>query len=114
MQPVLYHHGIPQRRDLLRLEKRAWLAGLALPAAAREQITISLAVIDALDLALVPLDLDLRAYARKQPGCGALVDQIYGVGGLIAVTILAEVGDPRRFHELPGCRALQRPGHHRL
>jgi transposase len=97
MQAVLYHHGIPQRRGLLSLEKRAWLAGLELPAAAREQLTIALHMIDALDLQLVPLDLDLRAYARKQPGCGALVDQIYGVGGLIAVTILAELGDARRF-----------------
>jgi len=96
MQPVLYHR-IPQRRDLLSLEKRAWMAGLALSAAAREQITISLEIIDALDLQLVPFDLDLRADARKQTGCRALIDQIYGVGSLVAVTILAEVGDARRF-----------------
>ncbi len=97
IQAVLYHHGIAQRRDLLTLEKRGWLAALKLPAAAREQITISLAIIDALDLQLVPFDLDLRAYARKQSGCRALIDQIYGVGGLVAVTILAELGDTRRF-----------------
>ena len=97
MQAVLYHHGIAQRRDLLTLEKREWMDGLALPAAAREQITISLQIIDALDLQLAPFDLDLRAYARKQPGCRALSDQIYGVGGLVAVTILAELGDARRF-----------------
>src|SRR6202020_3312371 len=42
-------------------------------------------------------DVDLRAYARKQTGCRALIDQIYGVGGLVAVTILAELGDTRRF-----------------
>jgi len=69
MQAVLYHHGIAQRRDLLTLEKREWLAGLKLPAAAREQITIALHLIDALDLQLVPFDVNLRAYARKQPGC---------------------------------------------
>jgi transposase len=97
MQAVLYHHGIAQRRDLLTLEKREWMARLALPAAAREQINISLQIIDALDLQLVPFDLDLRAYARKQTGCRALIDQIYGVGGLVAVTILAELGDTRRF-----------------
>ncbi len=39
----------------------------------------------------------LRAYARKQPGCRALIDQIYGVGELTAITILAELGDARRF-----------------
>ena len=78
---VLYHHGVRQQRDLLTLERREWLAGLTLPAAAREQLTIALSVIDALDLKLVPFDGDLRAYARKQPGTRALIDQIYGVGG---------------------------------
>jgi transposase len=104
MQAVLYHHGVPQRRDLLTLEKRAWMAGLTPPAAAREQIDISLQIIDALDLQLVPLDLDLRAYARKQPGCGALVDQIYGVGGLIvkhqaATDPVTGLANHRTFHE---------------
>jgi transposase len=97
MQAVLYHHRFPQQRNLLTLEKREWLGALKLPAAAREQLTISLHMIDAVDLQLVGFDLDLRAYARKQPGCRALIDQIYGVGGLVAVTILAELGDPRRF-----------------
>ena len=97
MQAVLYHHGFPQRRDLLSLERREWLAGLSLPAAAREQINISLQIIDALDLQLVPFDQALRAYARKQTGCRTLVREIYGVGELTAVTILAELGDPRRF-----------------
>jgi transposase len=98
MHSVLYHHGFPQQRNLLTLEKREWLAGLALPAAAREQLTIALSVIDALELKLVSFDQDLRAYARKQPGCRALIQAIYGVGELTAVTILAELGDVRRFH----------------
>jgi hypothetical protein len=37
MQGVLYHHGAPARGGLLTAEARAWLAGLALPAAARER-----------------------------------------------------------------------------
>ena len=97
MQAVLYHHGFPQRRNLLTLEKREWLAGLELPAAAREQINVALQMIDVLDMLRVPFDQELRAYARKQRGCRALVDQLYGVGGLIAVTTLAELGDTRRF-----------------
>jgi transposase len=95
---VLYHHGIPQKRDLLSGEKRAWLARLRLPTAAREQITIALSVIDALDHKLVPFDQDLRAYARKQPGARALITAIYGVGELTAITIVAELGEVRRFH----------------
>jgi len=54
-------------------------------------------MIDAIELQLGPLDLDLRAYARKQPGCRALTEQIYGIGPLTSVTILAELGDTRRF-----------------
>jgi hypothetical protein len=37
-----------------------------MPAAAREQLTISLHMIDAIDQQLAPFDVDLRAYARKQ------------------------------------------------
>src|SRR3954449_10741119 len=46
IQAVLYHHGVAQRRDLLTVEKRQWLEELIdLPAAAREQVTVGLAVI---------------------------------------------------------------------
>jgi hypothetical protein len=68
MQAVLYHHGLPQQRNLLTLERREWIASLTLPAAAREQLTISLEIIDAIDTQLVPFDQDLRTYARKQAG----------------------------------------------
>ena len=96
IQAVLYHHGVPQRRDLLRADKRRWLEQLELPAAARDQIAIALTMIDALDAQSAPLTAQLRAYARRQPGCRALMGH-YGIGALTAVTILAELGDARRF-----------------
>src|SRR3954449_7539431 len=96
MQAVLYHHGAPARGGLLTAESRAWLAGLVLPAAAREQITVALAMIDAHDAQLAPLDRELRNYARRQASCRALMRH-YGIGPLTAVTILAELGDARRF-----------------
>jgi transposase len=96
IQSVLYHHGCPQRGDLMNTDGLAWLAAQPLPACAREQVTIALAVIDALDTQIAPLDNELRAYARRQPGCKALLAH-YGVGPLTAVTILAELGDPNRF-----------------
>ena len=77
-------------------EGRGWLAAQPLPEAAREQITVALGVIDALERQLGTLDLELRAYARRQRGCQALMGQ-FGVGELTAVTILAELGDSRRF-----------------
>jgi transposase len=96
IQAVLYHHGCPQRRQLMTGEGRAWLAEQPLPTTAREQITVAIAMIDALEVQIAPLDRELRAYARRQPGCRALMGH-YGIGALTAVTILAELGDCRRF-----------------
>jgi transposase len=119
MHSVLYHHGCPSTRKLLTLANREWIAGLALPAAAREQLAIALEMIDAIEIQLGPVDLALRAYARKQPGCRALIDQIYGVGELTSVTILAELGEVRRFQNsrdavrYSGLQAAERIGGNR-
>jgi transposase len=96
IQAVLYHHGLPQRRDLLTRENRGWVERAALPQTAREQVTVALSMIDSLDVQIAPLDRALRAYARRQPGCRALMAH-YGIGELTAITILAELGDCRRF-----------------
>lgn len=96
IQAILYHHGCPQRRQLMTGDGREWLAAQQLPETAREQVTIALAMIDALDRQLAPLDRELRAYARRQIGCKALMAH-YGIGQLCAVTILAELGDCTRF-----------------
>jgi len=96
IQSVLYHHGCPQRGDLMNKDGLAWLAAQPLPACGREQVTIALAMVNALDTQIAPLDGWLRAYARRQPGCKALLAH-YGVGPLTSVTILAELGDPSRF-----------------
>jgi len=96
IQSVLYHHGCPRRGDLINRAGLAWLAGQSLPACAREQVTVALAMIDALDRQLAPLDKELGGYARRQPGAKALMRH-YGIGKLTSVTILAELGDASRF-----------------
>ena len=96
IQATLYHHGCPQRRQLMTGDGREWLASQPLPAAAREQVTVALAMIDGIEAQIAPLDKDLRAYARRQSGCKALMGH-YGIGELTAVTILAELGDCTRF-----------------
>ncbi len=96
IQATLHHQGCPQRRGLMVGDGREWLAAQPLPAAAREQVTVALEVIDALDRQLAPLDKELRAYACRQKGCKALMAH-YGIGELTAVTILAELGDCSRF-----------------
>jgi transposase len=96
IQASLYHYGCPQRRQLMVGDGREWLAAQPLPAAAREQVTVALGMIDALEVQIAPLDKELRAYARRQVGCKALMVH-YGIGELTAVTILAELGDCTRF-----------------
>jgi hypothetical protein len=87
IQAVLYHHGLPQRRELLTGANRACLAELELPDSAREQIAVGLQMIDALDAQAAPITAELRAYAKHQNGCRALMKH-YGVGprALRAVT----------------------------
>ncbi len=98
IRAVLYHHGLAHRRELHLLsgEGRAWLEQVELPDAAREQVTIAIAMTEALNAQIAPLDRHLRLYARRQAGCKALMGH-YGIGELTSVTILAELGDCRRF-----------------
>jgi transposase len=96
IQAQLYHHGVPRRRQLLVGDGRDWLEGLDLPDAARRQIEVALQMIDAVDAQLRPLDSELRALARRQPGCRALQAH-YGIGEITSLAILAELGDARRF-----------------
>src|ERR671918_156380 len=79
----------------VHLAEPAGTAGLG-GAKKREQVTVALAMIDALERQIAPLDRELRAYARRQAGCKALMAH-YGIGELVAVTILAELGDCTRF-----------------
>ena len=82
--------------ELLSGEGRAALAGVVLPEVARERVGVALRMIEAIDRELAPLERELAAFARRQPGCRALMGD-YGVGALTATAILAELGDARRF-----------------
>ena len=95
---MLYHHGLAHRRELHLLsgEGCAWLEAVELPDAAREQVTIAIAMTEALNTQIAPLDRQLCLYARRQVGCKALQAH-YGIGELTSVAILAELGDCRRF-----------------
>jgi transposase len=70
IQAVLYHHGCPQRRSLMVGDGREWLSAQPLPDTAREQVTVALAMIDALERQIAPLEKQLRAYARRQGAAG--------------------------------------------
>ena len=97
IQAVLYDHGCPQRRQLMVGDGRDWLDAQSLPETARQQITVAIAIVDALERELAPVTRELRFYARRQTGCKALIEAYYGIGELVAVTVVSELGDCRRF-----------------
>jgi transposase len=92
----LFHNGYPRQKNLDSIEGRAQLQDLELPAAARQVVDLSLAMIDHINEELEPIEEQLRSYARAQAGCKALMEH-YGVGELTSVALLSELGDTRRF-----------------
>src|SRR5262245_19094502 len=69
--------------------------------ASRQALAVALGQIDGLDAVLAPLDRWLRTLGRRQPGCRALMASHDGIGASTAPTILAELGDTRRFGGRP-------------
>lgn len=95
---VLFHHGVAKPEHALTSQAgRVWLQHLDLPTPSRLVVLTGLAQIEEAAAQTLPIDRWLAAYARRQPGCRALIDQLYGVGPVTAATILAELGDARRF-----------------
>jgi transposase len=95
---VLFHHGLPTPPQAVGTQAgRAWLAAVTLPPPSRLLVDVGVAEIDTTTHRLEPISVWLRAYARRQPGCRALMRELFGVGPLCATTILAELGDARRF-----------------
>jgi transposase len=92
----LYHHGVAGAADELRsLAGRQFLARRELPVDARERITVAHEIIDLLDAQLAEIERDLRALARRQTGCQALMTQ-YGIGEISALVTSCELGDVTR------------------
>ena len=90
IQAVLYHHGCPHRRRLMEGDGPQWLDAQPLPAAARQQVTVALAVIDMLERVIDPVERELRGYARRQTGC---LSRSRARCSSVATTPLRELGD---------------------
>jgi transposase len=82
IQATLFHHGVHGTPQKLRTgEGRAFLERLELPPDARERIRVALAMIDAIEAQLAPLERELRRLARRQTGRRALM-RLFGMGEL--------------------------------
>jgi transposase len=98
VRSVLYHHGLSAGApgEISGPMGRKFLARLGLPADARERVTVALDMIDTLEREITEIERALRKIARRQTGCQALMTQ-FGVGELIALTMLTELGDVTRM-----------------
>jgi transposase len=92
----LFHHGHPQERNLLGQDRRARLEELELPEAARKSIDLCLRMIDHINEELLPIEEEIRSFARRQVGCKALMSH-YGIGELTSVAIPDEASDTRQL-----------------
>ena len=97
MQAQLFHQGVPPGLKLRTAAGRLALAAAQLSPAGRQTIELGLRMIDAIDRELALLERQLAAFARRQPGCQALMRELFGVGPVAATILLAELGDARRF-----------------
>src|SRR6266851_868588 len=80
----LFHQGVPAGLRLRTQAGREALKRAELSPAGRELVALGLRMLDTFDLELAPLDRELRAFARRQPGCRALMERLYGVGPVSA------------------------------
>ena len=93
---VLADHGHDRAEGCWSGPGRDWLASLELPAASREVIEDCLAMIDALQVPIDRLDIEVREHAKADPRVKVLTG-LPGVGELTALVIVAEIGDIDRF-----------------
>ncbi|MGW4567073.1 IS110 family transposase [Streptomyces sp. NPDC004561] len=99
---VLADLGHDRAGSLFTGPGRIWLASLELPDASRRVVDDLLRLMDALQIPIDALDVQLAAHARGDPRVKVLT-ALPGVGPLTALVILAEVGDVTRF---PSARKL--------
>jgi transposase len=96
----LYQHGVALPETSIRwAQTRAMLEAddVELSPAGRQRVLTAYRMIDAITIESRPLKADLQRFGRHQPGCRALADSQYGIGGLLAVAMWSELGDCQRF-----------------
>src|SRR3954452_25099946 len=97
LHAVLVHEGWPcARGSLLTAAGRRWAAAIRLHPGARAQVETMLGVMATLAQQIDLLDCELRRLANADERLKAL-QRIFGIGPILACTILAEIGDATRF-----------------
>jgi transposase len=89
----LYQHGVTLPETSIRWAKTRELLednGLEISPAGRQRVLTAYRMIDAITIESRPLKADLQRFGRRQPGCRALVEHQYGIGGLLALVLWSE------------------------
>jgi transposase len=93
---VLADRGLGERSSLWTGPGRAWLAGLALPPTQRAIVDDLCGLLDAMAIPIARREREIGTLAKPDPRVQALM-ALPGVGRLTAMTLIAEIGDIRRF-----------------
>ena len=97
LHAVLVHEGWAcPRGSLLTASGRRWVAAIRLHPGARSQVDTMLRVMVSIAQQIDMIDCDLRRMAKSDERLKAL-QRIFGIGPILAATILAEIGDAKRF-----------------
>jgi len=96
---VLHQQGLHSPvTDLFGKRGRQWLAGLKLPAAARESVNVCLRLLDGYSEEIQKQNLQLSKKAEHDERAQWLMT-IPGIGECSAMMLLAEIGDLGRFRD---------------
>src|SRR5262245_40642074 len=96
LRAVLLRQGIADARRLARTRDDAWLETIALPPEAAASVAGLRRLVTVARTAVQHADADVHAAAAADPVAIAL-QQIPGIGPILALMIRAEVGELRRF-----------------
>ena len=99
---VLHQQGLRSPlTDLFGKRGRLWLAGVKLPAPAREAVNVCLRLLDGYSEEIQKQNLQLSEKARQDRRAAWLMT-IPGIGEYSAMMLLAEIGDIGRFRDKEG------------
>jgi transposase len=96
LRAVLLRQGVVDRRRLARTTSDGWLEQLTLPPGAMASVRGLRRVLTGIRAETMAADRDVHATAAHDPIATAL-QQIPGIGPVVALMIRAEIGDIRRF-----------------
>lgn len=96
IRAVLLRHGIADARRLAKSPDDRWLARVALPPRAAASVAALRRVLTLVRAEVAQTDAEIQQVSTNDTVAQAL-QQIRGIGPILAVTIRAEVGDMRRF-----------------